>query len=220
VQQGFVSAGLATVSETVSKPASATTTHQNSARTALKLADNSLTRLVWAGSWFSALVMKQRFILFRRRGVFYCEDTTTRRQTSLHTKDHSEAVTLLNTRNEATRQPSMNLQIAQVYLQHSDSGLASRTWQNVMDTMAPLKTGPTQARWTAAMRDKAFEFIRSRKLIETTVEHFFVVLNSGTVSTNMFLRRLHNFAVGMHYLPWPVLQNSNGPPSSTRNAAQ
>jgi integrase len=105
----------------------------------------------------------------------------------------------------------MNLQIAQVYLQHADAALAQRTWQNVMDTMFPLKTGPTQARWQAAMRDKAFDLIRHRKLIETASEHFLQVLNTGTVSTNMFLRRLHNFAVGMHWLPWPVLPKLKWP---------
>jgi integrase len=156
--------------------------------------------------------MKPRFILFRRSGVFYCEDTTTGKQTSLRTKVESEAVTLLGTKNEATRQPAMNLQIAQVYLQHADAALAQRTWQNVMDTMFPLKTGPTQARWQAAMRDKAFDLIRNRKLIETASEHFLQVLNAGTVSTNMFLRRLHNFAVGMHWLPWPVLPKLKWPP--------
>jgi hypothetical protein len=55
-----------------------------------------------------------------------------------------------------------------------------------MDAMAPLKTGPTQRRWTAAMRDKAFDLIRHRKLMETAAELFLQVLNSGTVSTNMF----------------------------------
>ena len=60
--------------------------------------------------------MKSRFILFHRAGVFYCEDTTTHKQTNLRTKDESEANTLLNTKNEAMRQPAMNLQIAQVYL--------------------------------------------------------------------------------------------------------
>jgi integrase len=105
----------------------------------------------------------------------------------------------------------MNLQIAQVYLQHGDATMAQRTWQNVMDAMAPLKTGPTQSRWTAAMRDKAFDLIRSRKLIETSSEHFLQVLNTGTISTNMFLRRLHNFAVGMHWLPWPVLPKLHWP---------
>src|ERR1700690_695648 len=74
-----------------------------------------------------------------------------------------------------------------------------------MDAMLPLKTGPTQARWASAMRDKSFDLIRSRKLMETASEHFLQVLNAGTISTNMFLRRLHNFAVGMHWLPWPVL---------------
>jgi hypothetical protein len=71
--------------------------------------------------------MKSRFILFRRAGVFYAEETATGRQTSLRTKDEGEAITLLNTKNEATRQPAMNLQIAQVYLQHTDPTLAQRT---------------------------------------------------------------------------------------------
>lgn len=155
--------------------------------------------------------MKQRFVLFRRSGTFYCEDTTTGRQSSLRTKVESEAQTLLHTKNEAVRNPAMNLQIAQVYLHHSDTALASRTWQQVMDTMAPLKTGPTQARWKHAIRDKAFDLIRNRKLIETTGEHFFAVLECGTISTNMFLRRLHNFAVGMHWLPWPVLPKLQWP---------
>ena len=112
-------------------------------------------------------LMKSRFIMFRRGSVFYAEETATGKQTSLRTKDEAEAITLLNTKNEATRQPAMNLQIAQVYLQHADPTMAQRTWQNVMDAMFPLKTGPTQARWQAAMRDKAYDLIRSRKLIET-----------------------------------------------------
>lgn len=155
--------------------------------------------------------MKAKYTLFRRGEMFYCEDTTTGKQTSLRTKIESEAQTLLHTKNEAVRQPTMNLQIAQVYLQHSDTALASRTWQNVMSAMAPLKTGPTQARWLSAMRDKAFDLIRNRKLIESTAEHFFAVLNDGTISTNMFLRRLHNFAVGMHWLPWPILPKLKWP---------
>ena len=35
--------------------------------------------------------MKQRFKLFRRGEVFYCEDTETCKQLSLHTKDEAEA---------------------------------------------------------------------------------------------------------------------------------
>ena len=60
--------------------------------------------------------MKQRFILFRRGGVYYSEDTTTRKQHSLRTKDETEAQTLLNAKNESFRQPVLNLQIARAYL--------------------------------------------------------------------------------------------------------
>jgi integrase len=156
--------------------------------------------------------MKQRFILFRRAGVFYSEDTTTRKQSSLRTKDQAEAITLVNAKNAATRQPAMNLQIAQVYLQYGDPALAARTWQHVMEQIVSLKTGPTQERWKHAAADKAFDLIRNRKLMETGAEHFLAVLNSGSVSTNVYLRRAHNFAIGMHWLPWPVLPKLQWPP--------
>src|ERR1039458_5173874 len=60
--------------------------------------------------------MKQRFILFRRAGVFYYEDTTTGQQISLRTKDEAEALTLLHSKNESFRQPVLNLHIARTYL--------------------------------------------------------------------------------------------------------
>jgi hypothetical protein len=155
--------------------------------------------------------MKRRFLLFRRNGIFYCEDTTTGKRTSLRTKDENEANTLIFARNEAVRDSAMNFRIAQIYLQHSDSAFAARTWQNVMDAMTPLKSGPTQKRWKYAIRDTAFDLIRDRKLIETTADHFFRVLETGTVSTNMFLRRLHNFAMDMRWLAWPIIPKLQWP---------
>jgi len=150
--------------------------------------------------------MKRYRLIYRGiRDAYYCFDTLTKKRESLGRASADEAQRLIEARNEAVRHVEMNLQIAQVYLQHSDPTLATRTWQNVMDAMGPLKTGPTQARWTSAMRDKAFDLIRNRKLIETASEHFVQVLAAGTISTNMFLRRLHNYATGMHWLPWPVL---------------
>jgi len=141
--------------------------------------------------------MKPRFSLYVRGHTYYCEDTTTGKQASLHTKDEAVALRLLNVKNEAIHHAETNLQIAQVYLQHSDPTLVKWTWQDVMDAMSPLKTGATQIRWNRAMRDMAFDPLRSRKLMETGTQHFLQILNAGTVSTNMFLRRLHNFAVGM-----------------------
>ena len=40
--------------------------------------------------------MKSRFILFNRAGVYYSEDTVTRKQHSLRTMDEAEALTLLH----------------------------------------------------------------------------------------------------------------------------
>lgn len=156
--------------------------------------------------------MKNRFILFQRAGIFYCEDTSSGKQTSLRTRDKADALRLLNVKNEAAHQPAMNLQIAQVYLQHGDPALATRTWQQVMEQIVTTKTGSTQARWQTAIKDKALEGIRSRKLIETTAEHFLAVLKAGTVATNVYLRRIHHYAVAMHWLPWPVLPKLHWPP--------
>jgi integrase len=155
--------------------------------------------------------MKNRFILFQRSGIFYCEDTTTGKQTSLRTRDREDAKRLLHVKNEAVHQPAMNLQIAQVYLQHGDPALATRTWQDVMAQITATKTGSTQLRWQVASRDKAFDAIRTRKLIETTSEHFVAVLNAGAVATNVFLRRIHHYAVAMHWLPWPVMPKRHWP---------
>jgi hypothetical protein len=63
--------------------------------------------------------MKSRFILFKRSGVYYSEDTETHKQQSLRTKDEAEAVTILNAKNASFRQPVLNLQIVQVYLSRS-----------------------------------------------------------------------------------------------------
>jgi hypothetical protein len=66
--------------------------------------------------------MKTRFRLYRRNkgGRYYIHDETTGKQESLHTSDRPAALRLLHAKNEAVIQPAMNLQIAQVYLQHGD----------------------------------------------------------------------------------------------------
>jgi hypothetical protein len=123
--------------------------------------------------------MKQRFLLYLRSGTYYCEDTQTRKQFSLRTKDKTQALRLVQARNEAVLQPGMTLQIAQVYLQHSDPTLAKRTWQNVMDEMVLMKSGVTRDRWKTAIQNDALDSIRHRKLIETCAEHFLLVLLTG-----------------------------------------
>lgn len=159
--------------------------------------------------------MKQRYCIFRREnGIFYSLDTLTKKRNSLNTADPQEARRLQNALNEACQQPAVNLQIAQVYLQHSDPEFARRTWRFVMDRMGETKSGSTKKRWDVAMKDKSFDQIRALALIKTQAEHFLDAMHKGTVSTNVFLRRIHNFALDMNWIPrsiiprrqWPAVQ--------------
>ena len=156
--------------------------------------------------------MNQRFILFRRAGVFYCEDRETRKQTSLRTRDKAEALSLLHAKNESARQPVLNLRIARVYLAASDPQVAKRTWQTVVDEIIRTKTGANQARWVAIAKSKPLDSLRSRSLIETQPEHLLHILQAGTVSTNVYLRRMHNFALDMNWLPASIIPKRQWPP--------
>jgi len=74
--------------------------------------------------------MKTRYRLIshgKRGGTFYCVDTHTGKHTSLQTSNADRARQLVETKNQAARQPAMNLQIAQVYLMHGDPALTART---------------------------------------------------------------------------------------------
>jgi len=156
--------------------------------------------------------MKRYRLVFRGiRNTYYSVDTRSNKRESLGTAEPAEARRLLAVKNEAVHHAEMNLQIAQVYLQHSDPTLASRTWQDVMEEVSSLKSGSTRERYQFAIQDSAFDLIRNRKLLETSSEHFLSVLRAGTVSTNVYLRRFHNFAIGMHWLPWLVLPRLQWP---------
>jgi integrase len=80
-----------------------------------------------------------------------------------------------------------------------------------MDEIPKLKTGETRHRWLTAIKDKAFDSIRNMVILETQAEHFMKVLESGSVSTNIYLRRISNFALDMNWLPWPVLPKKRWP---------
>lgn len=156
--------------------------------------------------------MNHQFILFRRAGVFYCEDTHSGKQTSLRTKDRAEAQTLLHAKNEATRQPHLNRQIARAYWMGTDALATARTWQHVLDEMIRLKTGANRARWQVAANSKAFDPLRRLLLIETQAENLLRVLEGCKVSTNVYLRRLHNFALDMNWLPCSIIPRRQWPP--------
>ena len=156
--------------------------------------------------------MRKRFRLYKKNGGrYYIHDEVTGKQDSLHTSDRATAVRLFHSRQEAEQQPAVNLQIARAYLAASDPKIATRNWQFVMDELVKLKKDQTQHRWQTTIRDKAFDSIRHQPLLETRPEHFLRVLEAGKVSTNVYLRRIHNFALDMTWLPWPVLAKKRWP---------
>ena len=156
--------------------------------------------------------MKNRYRVFRRGwGTYYCEDLVTKQQTTLKTRDKDEAFRLVAARNETEDAPAFSLHLARVYWKAGDPEAAKRTWQHVMDEIPKLKTGDTQHRWFTAIKDQAFDSIRKLVVLETQAEHFLKVLQNGSVSTNLYLRRIHNFALDMSWLPWPVLSKKRWP---------
>jgi integrase len=150
--------------------------------------------------------MKLRYRLFRRNnGMYFCEDRETRQQQSLRTKNKTEAVRLLNAKNEAEENPLLNRQIARAYLAAVDPEIVKRSWRYTLDELIKTKYDENARRWRIFSKDRALATILDLPLIETRAEHFLAVLNAGTVSTNVFLRRLHNFALGLGWLLAPVL---------------
>lgn len=103
--------------------------------------------------------MKTRYRITRRgsRGdALYCVDSQTGKRTSLHTADEDAAQEIVNAKNQAERQPTLNLQIAKAYMSGSDSGTAGRTWRNAIDSLTNTKQGANRERWLRVLSDKAF----------------------------------------------------------------
>ena len=84
-------------------------------------------------------------------------------------------------------------------------------WLYVMEEIVKTKTGENQHRWRTLIRSKRLDLLRARLVIETLPEHFLKVLQSGAVSTNVYLRRIHNFALDMNWLPPTVIPKRQWP---------
>lgn len=158
--------------------------------------------------------MKVRYKLVclgNRGGMFYCKDTKTGSRTSLETKDRAEAERLLFHKNEADANPHINRRVGMAYLASSDPELAKRTWQTVKEDIIKDKTGTTLHRYETALKDPAYKLIEALLLVETRPADFMEVLRSGTVSTNVYLRRFQNHALDMGWLPHAVLPRKKFP---------
>ncbi len=126
--------------------------------------------------------MKTKYTMFRRGGVFYAQDSATGKQTSLRTKDETEAKSLLNARNEAQRQPVLNLHLARAYLTASDPAFVERTWQTVMEQLQSRGKDSSRERYASVFKSPSFNGLRNKKLLETTADDFFAVFKQNKVA--------------------------------------
>jgi integrase len=152
-------------------------------------------------------------LIFRgiRGGMYYSVDKKTGRRASLHTTSEQEAGEIIEAKNAAERQPVLNLQIAKAYLAGADSALTTRTWQQAMETLIESKQGANRQRWLRVAKDRALAPLLPRTIFDTPGELLLKTLQSGTVSTNVYLRRLHNFCLDMNWLAWPLVPKRQWP---------
>ena len=149
--------------------------------------------------------MKTAYRMFLRGTTYWCQNNQTGKQESLATKDKTQAQHLLHIKNQPHHLAGLNHQIGRAYLLGSDPQFATRTWQMVMDCIINKKDdGPTKIRWVTAAKSKSFDPIRHLILTDTKADDFLQVLG-GKVSANVFLRRLHNYALDMNWLLTPVI---------------
>jgi hypothetical protein len=147
-----------------------------------------------------------KYRLYRRRnGVFYWQENDSKKQRTLRTNNRREAERLLNAMNESHREPTLNLNLARAYLIAHDPQMARRTWQAVMDEMATHGIPTTQARCARGFRSKAYDPIRHKPLAQTTAVDVLAVLHANGSCVGHYLRRLHNLAVDLGWVAWPIL---------------
>ena len=149
--------------------------------------------------------MKAKYWLCKRKGIFFSFDSTTGKRESLHTGDREAAKQIIRAKNDAATQPAINICIAKAYLVGTDPKLVERTWAFVMQEFCAVKKDSSRLRRERAIKNPAFTFIRSKRLVETTADDFYAVLKSGGVFTQKVLRSLHNLSLGMGWILAPVI---------------
>ena len=163
------------------------------------------------------MIMRKRYYLYKRGSSFYAEDSETKQRESLHTSSKADAEKLLHAKNDAARQPVINIAIAKAYLVGADPKLVARTWTSVMDEFVSRGgRDSTKIRRERALQSKPFQLLRNKKLVETTPDDLRAVLKAGGVFTNHFLRCLHNLAVGLGWLPWPIIPSKLWPQAPSK----
>jgi hypothetical protein len=146
--------------------------------------------------------MKLTFRLYRRWQRYYVQHNDTGQQESLETSDRKLATRLLHAKNEAAILVGSNLLVARAYMSVTDPHMPKRTWKEVVDFIIDEKDDAIRRRWINVSKDKALAPLWKLRVVETRAEQFMTIMKKGTVSTNVYLRRLHNYVLDMNWLGW------------------
>jgi integrase len=158
--------------------------------------------------------MRDRFRMYQRNGgSFYAKDRKTGRSFSLDTSSRSEAQRLLAAKNQADEQPYLNLAMAKVYLSAHSPEFLTRTWDHLIELMAQNYQGPTAIRWRKFARSAPVQALLGIPVYQTEAVNVLSVLNhpKAGVSTNVWLRILHNRALDLGWLLAPALRKRAWP---------
>src|SRR6266513_2621671 len=74
-----------------------------------------------------------------------------------------------------------------------------------MDEMATHGIPTTQHRCARGFRSKAYDSIRNKPLVQTTGADLLAIIHANGNCVAHYLRRLHNLAVDLGWLAWPIL---------------
>ncbi len=154
------------------------------------------------------------YLVKRPSGIFYAENRHKER-VSLRTRQRAVAEEIMRGHKAAVEKPNFAYKVALAYLGETDPDAQNRTWLDVIDAYIKRSAvGPTRNRLETAKKDKALQKILKLNLLQDRPRQaglFFEALNIGRVSTNVFLRKFHNFALDMGWIPAPIIPRRQWP---------
>ena len=147
-------------------------------------------------------------------GTLYAENIHGDRL-SLRTKNRKMAEEILRGYQASVEKPNFAYKVGLAYLGETDPEAENRTWLDVIDAyIRRSAAGPTRNRLETAKKDKALRKILKLNILQDRPRQaglFFEALNLGRISTNVFLRRFHNFALDMGWIPAPIIPRRQWP---------
>jgi hypothetical protein len=91
-------------------------------------------------------------------------------RTSLGKATKEEGQQIVDAKNQAERQPMLNLQLAKAYLAGTDAEMPKRTWQHALEVLTETKRGTNKERWKRAAKDRAISLLLPKVIVETEGE--------------------------------------------------